>query len=166
MKKSNFLLEGLDSTLFCTVKSQFGLFFQVILIFFNLHKYSLQRNCKRTPKHKPSQPINRRGIKKPSFMFTALSNPSHSIKKIKNKLNGYTAKDNQLNKDDFELKCEAFFFSFFRHNIGDFYFEAAHICQYQKIDNYVNFSFAEMFDFLFRFATILTTAISQYYIQI
>lgn len=63
MKKSNFVLEGLDSTLFCTGKSKFQLFFQVILIFFNLHEQSLEK-LQETPKHRPSEAINIRERKR------------------------------------------------------------------------------------------------------
>lgn len=45
-----------------------------------------------------------------------------------------------LNKEEPELICEAFFFSFLRKNIGDFYFQAAPICNHLKIENYVNFN--------------------------
>lgn len=38
------------------------------------------------------------------------------------------AKDIQLNKEESELICEAFFFPFLRKNIGDFCFQAAPIC--------------------------------------
>lgn len=154
MKKSNFLLEGLDSTLSCSVKSKFKLFFQVILIFFNLHVQSLEK-LQGTPEHRPSQPINKRekekGKKKkakkkkcPPSCSTALSKPftQHGGEKRrkKNKQNRKSLHKLKIFKEEFELICEAFFFSFLRKNKGDFYFQAAPICQHQKIENYANFS--------------------------
>lgn len=48
----------------------------------------------------------------------------------KNKQNWKSLHKLKIFKEEFELICEAFFFSFLRKNKGDFYFQAAPISQH------------------------------------